>query len=137
MLGTDGHQVQIIGHLGKDPELKFTPSGVSLCKFSVASNRTKKVEGGQPEKITTWWNITVWRAQAEACNQYLKKGSQVLVEGILGQNEFGSPKVWTTGEGQPRASFEVDARSVKFLSGGPVSSPEEEDVGISEDEVPF
>jgi single-strand DNA-binding protein len=108
----------IVGNLGRDPEMRYTPSGQAVTNLSVATNRSYNNSNGERVKETTWFRVSVWGRQAEACNQYLKTGSQVLVEGRMNQdNETGGPRIWTGDDGQPRASFEITARQVTFLSG--------------------
>ena len=75
--------ILLIGNMGKDPEMRFTPSGQPVTTLSVATNRRYNGSNGQPVKETTWFRITVWGKQAEACNEFLHKGSKVLVEGRL------------------------------------------------------
>jgi single-strand DNA-binding protein len=109
--------VILIGNLGKDPEMRFTPSGQSVTTLSVATNRRYNGTNGQPVKETTWFRITVWGKQAEACNEFLHKGSKVLVEGRLTPDpETGGPHIWEN-NGKVGASFEVTASTVRFLSG--------------------
>ena len=121
-----------IGRLTKDPETRYTPSGTCVTNLSVAtSNKISKKEGstcpegwkegygGNSWEITTFWRVTVWGKQAESCNQYLVKGSQIYFEAEPnGQAENGvlNPRIWTDNSGQPRASWEVTARTIKFLS---------------------
>ena len=106
----------LVGNLGKEPEMRFTPQGNPVTNMSVATNRTYEQNG---EKITEtcWFKVTVWGNQAEACNQYLRKGSRVLVEGRLTPDKAtGGPKVWTSQNGVTGASYEVIASVVRFLS---------------------
>jgi single-strand DNA-binding protein len=77
------NKVMLIGHLGKDPELKYTPSGVPVASFSIATNRSWKDESGNPVEKTDWHNIVAWRKLGEICSEHLKKGSKVYVEGRL------------------------------------------------------
>jgi len=77
------NKVLLIGHLGKDPELSYTPSGVAVCKFSVATNESYKGDDGNWVEKTEWHNITAWRKLGEICSQYLKKGSKVYLEGKI------------------------------------------------------
>ncbi|MCY7362382.1 MAG: single-stranded DNA-binding protein [Ignavibacteria bacterium] len=77
------NKVLLIGHLGKDPELSYTPSGVALCKFSLATNESYKGDDGNWVDKTEWHNITAWRKLAEICSQYLKKGSKIYMEGKI------------------------------------------------------
>lgn len=107
------------GNLGGDPDLRFTPQGDPVCTFSVACTRKWTGKDGQAAEETTWYRVTVWGKLAEACNQYLLKGRQVLVEGQLTPDkETGGPRVWTDNNGNSRASYEMRAGIVQFLGGG-------------------
>ena len=137
------NKVELIGRLGHDPEMRYTPNGQAVCNFSMATGRTYTSNG---EKITEteWHNITAWGKLAEIVNQYVKKGSKVLVEGRLTPDAAsGGPRIWTDQSGNPRASFEVTASTVRFLSSKGESSGGSEGgeagfVGApSEDDIPF
>lgn len=107
----------LIGNLGKEPEMRYTPSGQPVVSFSVATNRSYKGADGQPVKETTWFRVTAWGKQAETCNQYLHKGSKVLVEGRMTPDpDTGGPRIWES-NGKMGASYEVTASTVRFLSG--------------------
>jgi single-strand DNA-binding protein len=107
----------IVGNLGKDPEMRYLPSGQAVTSFSVATNRQYTGQDGQPVKETTWFRVSVWGKQAESCNQYLKKGNKVLVEGRLTADpNTGGPKIWTRQDGTAASSFEVFANTVRFLT---------------------
>lgn len=107
----------LAGNLGRDPEMRYTPSGQPVTSFSVATNRQWTNNNGEIVKETVWFRVSVWGKMAEICNQYLKKGSKVLVEGRLTADPAtGGPRIWTGQDGQPRASFEVSAQTVRFLS---------------------
>jgi single-strand DNA-binding protein len=107
----------LIGNLGKDPEMRFTPGGQPVTTLSVATNRRYNGQNGQPVKETTWFRVTVWGKQAESCNEFLHKGGKVLVEGRLTPDpETGGPHIWEN-NGKVGASFEVTASTVRFLSG--------------------
>lgn len=111
------HTLIIVGNLGRDPEVRYTPSGQPVTSFSVASSRQYTGGNGQQVKETIWFKVTTWNKQAEVCNQYLKKGSKVLVEGRLTADPAtGSPRIWNKQDGTPGASFEVTASTVRFLS---------------------
>jgi single-strand DNA-binding protein len=97
-------KVALIGYLGRDPELKYTPNGNAVCNFSVAA--TEKIGS---EEVTTWFRISAWGRQGELCNEYLHKGSQVYIEGRI------RLETYTDREGQNRASVEVNAREIQFL----------------------
>lgn len=111
------HTIIIVGNLGRDPEMRYTPSGQAVTNLNVASNRQYTTSDGNPVKETIWFRISTWGKTAENCNQYLKKGSRVLVEGRLNPDpETGSPRVFTRQDGTSGAAFEVTAQMVKFLS---------------------
>ena len=138
-------KVVIVGNLGTDPEMRYTPSGQAVTNFSVATNRRWSDSQGNQQEETVWFRVSVWGRMAEVCNQYLAKGRQVLVEGTLRPDpETGGPRIWTDQNGQPRASFELTGREVKFLgtrgdSGGDFGgdSGPDEAPGLTEDEIPF
>ena len=111
------HTVIIVGRLGKNPELRFTPSGQAICNISVATDHSYTDKSGNKVKQVTWFKVATFNKTAENVNQYLKKGSMVLVEGRMNSDENGNPKVWTRQDGSPAASYEVSAQVVKFLSG--------------------
>ncbi|MHB0924186.1 MAG: single-stranded DNA-binding protein [Bellilinea sp.] len=136
------HTIIIVGNLGKDPEMRYTPSGQAVTSFNVATSRQYTGSNGQKVKETIWFRVSAWGKQAETCNQYLRKGSKVLVEGRLVPDQAsGGPRVFTRQDGTTGASFEVSANTVRFMS---TRSEGEGDVGgmdIPEgdagDEIPF
>ena len=102
----------IIGNLGRDPEMRYTPDGKPVTSFSVATSRKYN-----DKEEATWFRVSVWGKQAETTNQYLKKGSMVLVDGRLTPDpKTGGPRVWKRQDGTEGASFEISASSVRFLS---------------------
>lgn len=110
-------QIIVVGRLGRDPEMRFTPAGQAVTTFSLATDRQWVGEDGKQEKVTTWFKITTWGKLAENCNNYLLKGKLALVEGILVCDpKTGGPRTWVGQDGTVRAGFEVKASSVKFLS---------------------
>ena len=112
------HTILIIGHLGRDPEMRYTPAGQAVTNFNLASNRQYTDANGQPVKETIWFRVATWGKTAENCNQYLKKGSLVLVEGrLVCDLDTGGPRLYSRQDGTPSASFEVSASTVRFLSG--------------------
>jgi single-strand DNA-binding protein len=142
------HTTIIVGNLGRDPEMRYTPSGQAVTSFSVAVNDDYTNNNGERVKRTIWFRISAWGKQAETCNQYLKKGSKVLVEGrITADQATGGPRIWTSQDGQPRASFEISATTVRFLStrsdsegGGMAGSPASDESMSSpseEGDIPF
>jgi single-strand DNA-binding protein len=105
-------KIVLIGNLGKDPEARVVPSGVSVCNFSVAANRQYKNASGEVIKETTWFRITAWGQLADVCAKYLRSGRLVMVEGRM-----SAPKPYVSQTtGQPACSLEVTADVVKFLS---------------------
>lgn len=134
-------KITIVGNLGRDPEMRYTPSGQAVTNFNVATNRQYTGSDGQQIKETTWFRVSVWGRQAETCNQYLRQGSKVLIEGrMTADPATGGPKIWTRQDGTPGASFEISANFVKFLStrqedegfqsseSAPTGQQEEEDI---------
>ncbi len=139
------HTLIIVGNVGRDPEMRYTPSGAAVTSFSVATSRQYTSNSGAPVKETVWFRVTTWGKLAETCNQYVKKGSKVLVEGHLTADPAtGGPKVWTPKDGTgPRASFEVNANTVRFLSargeadGGGGGDMGGNFTGAPEEDIPF
>jgi len=138
------HTLIIVGNVGRDPEMRYTPSGQAVTSFSVATNRQYTNNNNETIKETIWFRVSAWGKQAEVCNQYLKKGSKVLIEGRLTPDkETGGPRIWNGQDGSARASYEVTAQTVRFLTsrgeaeaGAP---PSEEGVAAPADEgdIPF
>ena len=122
----------VVGYLGRDPEMRYLPSGTPVTSFSVATTRKWTDAEGQPQEKTTWFRVSVWGKQAETTNQYLTKGQLVLVEGDI------DASAWTDREGQARASLELRAWRVRFLGrkGERVEAPEEAPPE-AEEEIPF
>lgn len=139
------HTIVITGNLGGDPEMRYTPSGQAVTNFSVAVNESFTNSNGERIKRTIWFRVSAWGKQAEICNQYLKKGRMVLVEGRMTVDpNTGGPRIWTGQDGSPRASYEVTAQTVRFLSSRSEyeTSPggEQMDAGDMlppEDDIPF
>lgn len=127
----------ITGNLGRDPEMRYTPSGQAVTSFSVADSRTYTGANGETVKETTWFKISAWGKQAEACNTYLKKGSKVYIEGRLTPDkETGGAKVYTKNDGSHAANFEIRANVVQFLSPKAEQS-ESANAETPEDDIPF
>src|SRR6266571_8776226 len=103
------NKVILIGRLGRDPELKFTPSGAPVAKFSLATDESFKDRSGEQQKRTEWHNIVAWNRLAEICGQYLTKGKQVYVEGSIRSRQ------WEDQSGNKRTSYEIVAREMKML----------------------
>lgn len=140
------NKITIVGNLGRDPELRYTPQGDAVCNLSVATSEKKRDKSGELQDITTWFRVTLWRKQAENAAKYLSKGSPVYIEGRLRIEE------WTDREGKNRYTCDVNATDMQFLGSRNGSnehsqygendfSSEEPDFGNvpapSDDDVPF
>jgi len=138
-------KVILVGNLGRDPEMRYTPSGQSIAKFSVATSEKWTGQDGQQQERTVWWQVSVFGKMGEACNTYLKKGGKVLVEGRMNPDpKTGNPRVYTRQDGTTGSSFDVTALAVKFLSsraesggGQPGGEVMEADAPAEEGELPF
>ena len=123
-------KITVVGYIGRDFELRFTPQGRAVGEFSLAANT-----GFGTSKTTAWFRITIWGKLAESLSQYLLKGKQVLVVGELQPDpETGGPRIWTDTNGVARSSFEVTAREIRLLGGKTESSEEEPE---EESDMPF
>jgi single-strand DNA-binding protein len=112
------HKVLIVGYLGRNPEMRYTPNGQAVTNFSVASTRKWTASDGTPQEETTWVRVIAWGKLGETCNQYLAKGRLVLVEGRLTPDkDTGGPRVWVGNDGVARAQYEITAEGVRFLGG--------------------
>ena len=126
------NKVMIIGRLGQDPEMRYTPSGRPLTKCQLAANRSWTTADGEKKTETEWFNIVAWGKLAEICNQYLKKGHQVYIEGRL------HTRRWQDDEGANHSSVEVITQEMIMLDGraGVENNPESDDMP-DQDEYPF
>jgi len=134
----------IAGNLGRDPEMRYLPSGQAVTNINVATNRVYTDSNGQKVTETIWFRVSIWGARGETVNQYLKKGSKVLVEGRINADpETGGPRVFTRNDGSTGASFEMTANNVVFLSSkSEDQSYQSSDSGgfsesVDEDDIPF
>ena len=105
------NKVILVGRLGRDPETRYTGSGQAVANFSVATDESYKDRNGERQKRTEWHRITAWGKLAEICQQYLKKGTMVYIEGRIQSRE------WQDKEGQKRTSFEIVANNFRMLGG--------------------
>jgi len=103
------NKLTIVGYLGRDPEIRYTPQGTAVCNISVATTERRKNVAGEYEDHTTWFRVTLWGRKAELANEYLAKGRQIYIEGHLRQEEY------TDREGNKRTSLEVTATEMQFL----------------------
>ena len=104
------NKVMIIGNLGRDPEMRYTPSGKPVTTFSVATSRTWSTSDGEKREETEWFNVVAWSSLAEICKQYLTKGQQVYIEGRL------QTRHWDDQEGNKHTSVEIVANEMIILS---------------------
>src|ERR1041384_205599 len=112
MAGSGVNKVILVGNLGKDPEVRYTPGGQAVANFTIATNEAWTDKQGQKQERTEWHRIVVWGKTAENCGEYLSKGRQVYVEGRLQTRE------WTNKEGAKQYTTEIVANQVLFLQGG-------------------
>lgn len=139
------NRIILVGNLGRDPELRYTPQGTPVCSFSMATNERRKDRNGEMQDQTTWFKVTLWGRQAETASQYLHKGKPVYIEGRLRVEE------WTDRDGKPRQTLEVTATDMQFIgsrgeepvveraaassatgSSAPVEPPE-----LTDEDIPF
>ncbi len=123
-------KVILVGNLGSDPEMRYTPNGKAVTSFRMATNHRYTTSAGESREETDWFRVSVWGKQAEQCNQFLSKGKQAYVEGRL------HARSWEGQDGQMRTSLEVTADRVLFLGKqAPVSLPEEGE--LEPEDLPF
>src|SRR5436305_15325278 len=104
------NKIILIGNLGRDPEMSYTPNGIAVTKFTMAVSRVGKSSTGEKQEETEWFNIVAWRQLAEICNTYLHKGSKVFIEGRL------TTRKYTDREGVQRTAIDVIANDMEMLS---------------------
>lgn len=133
------NKVILVGNLGKDPELRHTPSGKAVAAFSVATTE-RRGKGDDRKEETEWHRVVAWERLGEICGEYLHKGSQVYIEGRL------RTRSWEDRDGNKRYTTEIIAQTMQMLGpagkGGSASSPEErfpteEPISIPDDDIPF
>ena len=103
------NKVMLIGRLGKDPEIKYTPSGAPVAKFTLATDEVFKDRAGEQQRRTEWHTIVAWNKLAEICGEYLTKGKQVYIEGSIRSRQ------WEDQSGNKRTAYEIVAREMKML----------------------
>ncbi|MBN1276383.1 MAG: single-stranded DNA-binding protein [Deltaproteobacteria bacterium] len=134
------NRVILIGNLGRDPEVRYTADGVAVANFTIATSEQWKDKNGEKQERTEWHRIVAWRRLGEICGEYLRKGSQVFVEGKL------QTRSWEDREGVKRYITEVVAQAMQML--GPAGRdlreepmnapfPTDEPVSIPDDDIPF
>lgn len=132
------NKILIIGNLGTDPEMRYTPNGNPVTSFRVATNRRYTTSQGEQREETEWFRVVAWNRLAERCNQFLTKGQRVYVEGRLRSD------TWTGNDGQTRFTNEINAFEVVFLSasggpgeGGPPSEADGPGASDMADDLPW
>ena len=125
------NKVMIIGRLGRDPEMRYTPSGRPVTTFSVATSRTWSTSEGGRRTETEWFNVVAWSNLAEICKQHLTKGRLVYIEGRLQTRQWDDP------EGNKHSSTEIVANEMIMLDDRREGNPIEEETEIDEEEFPF
>lgn len=136
------NKIILVGNLGRDPELRYTPQGTPVCNFSMATNERRKDKTGEMQDHTTWFKVTLWNRQAETAAQYLQKGRPVYIEGRLRVEEY------TDRDGKLRHSLEVNATDMQFIGGArqeggapmeraAAASGAGEPADLPDDDIPF
>lgn len=133
------NRIMVIGNIGNDPEMRFTPSGIPMTTFNIAVSRVYTTKEGERKRETEWFTVLTWNRLAETCNQFLSKGRRAYVEGRL------RSRVWEGRDGMPRFRNEIIADKVIFLERPSVTSlpeeeeplPEEAEEEIETDDIPF
>ena len=130
------NKIMVIGNLGTDPEMRYTPSGKPVTSFRLATNRVYRTNDEERHEETEWFTVVVWDRLAEQCNQYLAKGRRAYIEG-----RFKS-RTWEGKDGQPRTVNEIIANSVLFLDQLPSAEADTSEVGesagvLEPDDLPF
>jgi len=135
------NKVILLGNLGRDPEVRYTPSGAAVANFTIAtSEEWKDKDSGEKQERTEWHRVVAWRRLGEICGEYLHKGSQVYIEGRL------QTKSWEDREGNKRYTTEIVAQTMQMLGSprkeGKTKSveeryPDEEPISIPDDDIPF
>ncbi|MGE5335308.1 MAG: single-stranded DNA-binding protein [Nitrososphaerota archaeon] len=127
------NKIMLIGNLGRDPELSYTPSGKAIAKFSLAVSRRRRDESGEQREETTWFNVVAWDRLAETCNNYLQKGSKVYIEGRMTSRKY------TDKDGIERTVWDVVASEMEMLTPKGASGAGGSGYGgdVGPDDVPF
>ncbi|MEK6280419.1 MAG: single-stranded DNA-binding protein [Acidobacteriota bacterium] len=136
------NKIILVGNLGRDPELRYTPQGTPVCSFSMATNERRKDKSGEMQDQTTWFKVTLWNRQAETAAQYLQKGRSVYIEGRLRVEEY------TDRDGKQRHSLEVNATDMQFIGGARGAEDQQpmeraatasagEPANLPDDDIPF
>lgn len=131
------NKVIILGRLGQDLELKYTPGGMAVCNFTLATSESWADKAGQKQERTEWHRVVVWGKLAELCSQYLSKGRQAFVEGSL------QTRSWDDKSGVKRYITEINAKTVQFIGAASIDQKNSEaytistDINFTADDIPF
>lgn len=138
------NRITIVGYLGRDAELRYTPQGTAVSNFSVATTERRKDKSGEFQDVTTWFNVSVWGNRAEQTSQYLSKGKLVYIEGRLTQREYQDR------DGNTRTSLDVNASDLQFVGARGDEAPQVREeaaprahtqeaaaAAVTEDDIPF
>ncbi len=120
------NKITIVGNLGRDPDLRYTPQGIAVCSFTMATNEKRKDKEGVLQDITIWFKVTLWRKQAEAAAKYLTQGMSVYIEGRLRIEE------WTDRDNNNRYTLDVQATDMQFIGAKNHGDAYEEPVGVED-----
>ena len=131
------NKLTFVGHLGGDPEMRYTPSGTAVTTFNVACNDQYTNDRGETVSVTTWFRCAAWGKLGEVCNQYLHKGSKVLIEGRLTPDKStGRPRIWTRQDGTATADYELKILEIHVLDNRNGNGNAEPPVP-ADDNIPF
>lgn len=133
------NKIILVGNLGRDPELRYTPQGKAVCSFSMATSANERDKDGNYQEVTTWFKCTTWEKTAEAAAKYLAKGKLAYVEGVLKEQKYNDK------DGKERTSLEVNVTSLQFIGpkveNGDTASANTEPVSTANttpsDDIPF
>ena len=131
-------EITLVGNIGSEVQMRYTPSGVPVSSFSLAVNKSWNDQEGNRQQKTTWFRVSAWRKLAEITAEHLTKGRQVLVVG-----EMQDAHAWTDKEGKPQASLEVTAQTIRFLGSRPENETDETpqteapSTAVEEEDIPF
>jgi single-strand DNA-binding protein len=124
------NKIMLIGNLGRDPEMNYTPNGTAVTRFSLAVNRVTKSASGERQEETQWFNIVAWQKLAETCNTYLHKGSKIFIEGRLQTRKY------TDNSGIERTTVEVIASGMEMLTPKERQAESGADAFLGEEDAP-
>ncbi len=119
------NKLTFVGNLGKDPEMRYAPSGRAVTNLTVASNDQYTGADGETVKTTTWFKCVAWGKKAEIINEHFRSGDPIMIEGKLKPGPNGRPEIWSRQDGSPAADYEVTVLEFYFLPKGDKNNPYE------------